>query len=120
MLVMMPFKMDKEEKTKLLFQAKLDSLVGNDQAMEKEQRAIRKRIDLLNGEILKYENNLGFFANADESNPLFKNVMKDIDRTKAEIDACKAQLKMMRMAKKAAKEAEAVTEASEDVVSEDE
>lgn len=98
--------MDTEEKTKLLFQAKLDTLVGNEQAMEKEQRFIRKRIDTLKQDILKYENNLAFFANADESNPLFKNVMKDIDQTKEQIEACKAQLKMIREAKKAAIAAE--------------
>lgn len=95
-------KMDKEEKQKMLFQSKLDTIVGNEQSIEKEQRAIRKRIDQLNQDILKFENNLGFFANADESNPLFKNVMKDIDKTKAQIDDCKAQLKMIREAKKAA------------------
>jgi len=95
-------KMDKDEKQKMLFQSKLDTLVGNDQLMEKEQQFIRRRIDQLNQDILKYENNLGFFANADESNPLFKNVMKDINQTKSQIDDCKAQLKMIREAKKAA------------------
>ena len=95
-------KMDKDEKQKMLFQSKLDTLVGNDQLMEKEQQFIRRRIDQLNQDILKYENNLGFFANADESNPLFKNVTKDINQTKSQIDDCKAQLKMIREAKKAA------------------
>lgn len=105
-------KMDKEEKQKMLFQSKLDTIVGNEQSIEKEQRAIRKRIDQLNQDILKFENNLGFFANADESNPLFKNVMKDIDKTKAQIDDCKAQLKMIREAKKAADAKSKVVEAT--------
>lgn len=95
-------KMEKNEKDKILFQAKIDSIKGNansDNLIEKEQRAIRTKIDHLKKDLLQFENNLSFFANADESNPLFKNVMDNIDKTKAEIEAQKAKLKMFRKAK---------------------
>lgn len=92
-------KMDKKEKEKVLFQAKIDSLKGSsnsDGLLEKEQRHIRTKIDGLKKDLLQFENNLAFFSNADESNPLFKNVMDSIERTKAEIEAHKAKLKQIR------------------------
>lgn len=96
-------KLDKEEKDKMLFQAKLDTMMGSansDRLIEQEQRAIRSKIDTLNKEINQLENNLGFFANADESNPLFKNVMTNIDKAKGQIEAHKQRLKAIRQATK--------------------
>ena len=42
--------------------------------------------------ITQLENNLQFFSNVDESNPLVKDVIKNIDRHKKELDTWKAKL----------------------------
>lgn len=93
--------LDKGEKEKMLFQAKLDTMLGNsnsDKLLDQERNDLRYKIDGLKKEILQYENNLSFFANADESNPLFKNVMSSIEKAKNEIEAHKLRLKLIREA----------------------
>lgn len=95
--------LDKEAKEKMLFQAKLDTMLGSansDRLIEQEQLAIRSKIDTLNKEVNQFENNLSFFSNADDSNPLFKNVMTSIDKAKAEIEGHKLRLKIIRQATK--------------------
>ena len=95
--------MDANEKEKILFQAKLDSIIGSpnsDTLIQKERHFIRGKIDKINKEINQYETNLAFFSNADESNPLFKNVMDNIEKSKAEIEGWKVRLKMIREAEK--------------------
>ena len=95
--------LDKEAKEKMLFQAKLDTMLGSsnsDRLIEQEQMATRAKIDGLNKEILQFENNLSFFSNADDSNPLFKNVMTSIEKAKAEIEGHKLRLKIIRQATK--------------------
>ncbi len=95
--------LDKEAKEKMLFQAKLDTMKGSansDHLIEQEQQFLRGKIDVLNKEILQYQNNLSFFANADESNPIFKNVMASIKKAQDEIEAHKTRLKLIRQASK--------------------
>lgn len=92
-------KMDEEEKQKLLFEAELEAISSSDnkdQMLDNQRNKIRGKINKLKQEVQQYENNLSFFANADESNPLFKNVMDNIASSKAQIDELKAQLKMIR------------------------
>lgn len=108
--------MDKEEKAKMMFEAKLNSLLGGknqEYNLDKERSVIKSKISALNAEIAKYETNMAFFANADENNPLFKSVNESIAKSKNEIDALKTQLKMINVAKNAsnkAAEAEAALE----------
>ncbi|MBN4070997.1 DUF349 domain-containing protein [Crocinitomix catalasitica] len=94
-------KIDKVEKERILFRAKLDSMLGSpnkDHLIQKEQTFIRSRIDKINKELNQYETNLAFFANADESNPLFKNVMQNINNSKSQVEGLKERLKMIRAA----------------------
>lgn len=96
-------KIDKEEKEKVLFQARIDTIVSSnnkEKLIEQETGSIRQKIDALNKEILKFENNLSFFSNADEKNPMFKSVNDNIKRNKAEIESLKLRLKMLREANK--------------------
>lgn len=96
--------LDKEEKEKMMFQAKLDTIMGSpnkDKMIEQEQRSIRNKIDGLNKEIMQFENNLTFFSNADESNPLFKNVKSNIEKAKEQIEGHKLRLKLIRQANNA-------------------
>ena len=97
--------MDADEKVKVLFEAKLNSLMGGanqGRNLDNERNSIRGKITKLNAEIVKFETNMAFFANADESNPLFKSVNESITKTRNEIDALKAQLKMINVAENAA------------------
>jgi hypothetical protein len=96
-------KIGKEEKEKVMFQAKIDSIMtsGNkEKLIDQETSTIRQKIDILNKEILKYETNLGFFSNADAKNPLFKSVNDNIQRNKEEIESLKLRLKLIRQAAK--------------------
>lgn len=110
-------KMDASEKAKLLFEDKLNSLFsGKNQEdnVDRERSFIRQKIGGLNAEIAKLETNMAFFANADESNPLFKSVNENIAKLNAEIDGHKAQLKMINVAANAAKkEAEEAEQANQ-------
>jgi hypothetical protein len=96
-------KIDKEEKEKILFQAKIDSILtsnNKEKLIDQETGSIRQKIDTLNKEVLKYETNLAFFSNADEKNPLFKSVNDNIRRNKEEIESLKLRLKLIRQATK--------------------
>lgn len=96
-------KIDKEEKEKAMFQAKIDTILASnnkEKLIEQETNGIRQRIDGLTKEILKLENNMAFFSNADEKNPLFKSVNDNIRRNKEEIESLKVRLKLIRQATK--------------------
>ncbi len=92
-------KMDKSEKDKILYQAKLDSIKGSpnkEDQIDKERNYIRKQIDKLKSDLNKYETNMSFFTNMDDSNPLFKGVKENIAKSEAEIESLKNKLKMLR------------------------
>jgi len=94
---------NKEEREKVMFQAKIDSMSssGNKEKLfDQETGTIRIKIESLNKEVNQYENNLSFFSNANDKNPLFKNVNDNIKRVKDEIEALKIRLKMIRQAAK--------------------
>jgi hypothetical protein len=111
--------MDADEKAEMLFGAKRESMLGGpnqERNLDNERSFIKGKIDKLNGEITKLETNMAFFANADESNPLFKSVIDNINKIKSEIEGLKAQLKMINIAENAAKKS-AEEAASEEVES---
>ena len=94
---------NKEEKEKVMFQAKIDSIASSsnkEKLFDHEAGSIRYKIDQLTRELMQFENNLAFFSNADDKNPLFKNVNDNIRRTKDDIDSLKIRLKMIRQAAK--------------------
>lgn len=89
-------KLDKVEKEKVLFEAKIDSLKSSlnpAKTIQVEKEKIRKRITELTKEISNYENNLGFFSASKGSESLFKGVKDKIDGGKANIEKLKRQLK---------------------------
>jgi hypothetical protein len=94
---------NKEEKEKVMFQARIDSISASsdkERLFDHEAGQIRQKIDHLNREIIQYENNLSFFSNADDKNPLFKNVNDNLRRAKEEVETLKVRLKMVRQAAK--------------------
>lgn len=77
-------KMDKTEVEMIKFENKLDNLAQPDDTrlLDNEHNFIRKKIDEVKGEINQLENNLQFFTNIDETNPLVKDVLNNIENHK--------------------------------------
>ena len=101
--------LDKSEKIKVLFQAKLDGLLSSpnpEKSLNHERNNIRQDIDKQIKEKTQLETNLGFFANADDNNPLLKSAKQSIAKIEAEIDKLKAQLKLINQAEKQLKQVE--------------
>ena len=106
--------LDKEEKAKVLYQAKLDSIASSpnpEKGIEIERYGIRQKMDELTKEKGQLENNLSFFANAKDDNPLLKNARKSIANVQNNLDNCKIQLRMLSQL---AKELEPVEEIVEE------
>mgnify|MGYP000343731234 FL=1 len=76
--------MDKTEVEMIKFENKLDNLSQPDDTrlLDNEHNFIRKKIDEVKGEINQLENNLQFFTNIDETNPLVKDVLNNIENHK--------------------------------------
>ena len=80
----------------------------DDRAISNERTFIRRKIDESKAEIRQLENNLQFFSNASEDNPLVQDVIKNIDQHKAALETWQAKLKKLNILKNnRTKEAEA-------------
>lgn len=91
-------KLEGEEKNKVMFQAKLDTLAGSPDSTKlfaREKADLRKKIDVLQQDILQLENNLGFFAKSKGADALKKDVEKKIERAKDEILAIRQKIKLI-------------------------
>lgn len=64
--------------------------------IEKEEYFLRKKIGETKAEITQLENNLQFFSNVDETNPLVRDVLKNIQKHKDQLDTWKAKLKKIK------------------------
>lgn len=71
----------------------------NDSAIGNERVFIRRKIEESKAEIRQLENNLQFFSNASEDNPLVKEVIKNIDKHKEALETWKAKLKKLNILK---------------------
>ncbi|WP_412561328.1 DUF349 domain-containing protein [Winogradskyella sp. MIT101101] len=92
-------KMDKSKLEMVKFESKLENLASNDndtRLLDNEQNFIRKKISEVKSEINQLENNLQFFSNVESDNPLVKDVHKNIDRHKKELDTWKAKLSKLK------------------------
>jgi hypothetical protein len=69
----------------------------NDRAISNERTFIRRKIDESKNEILQLENNLQFFSNASEDNPLVKDVIKRVETHKQSLETWKAKLKNLNI-----------------------
>ena len=71
----------------------------DDRAINNERAYIRKKINESKSEIRQLENNLQFFSNASEDNPLVQDVVKNIERHKQSLDTWMAKLKKLNILK---------------------
>jgi len=65
---------------------------NNARKLNNEQLFVRKKIDEITREIKQLENNISFISNASEDNPLVKNVYKNIENYKKELEVWKQKL----------------------------
>jgi hypothetical protein len=64
--------------------------------LDSEQLFIRKKIDEVSREIQQLENNLGFFSNAKDNNPLVLNVKNKVESFKKDLSLWKQKLNYLR------------------------
>ena len=91
-------KMDKSELEMIKFENKLENLSQPDDTrlLDNEHNFIRKKIDELKAEINQLENNLLFFSNVDEDNPLVKDVLNNIENHKENLSVWEEKLKKIK------------------------
>lgn len=83
--------MDKNEAMLIQFRNNIDSFVeqNNERKLNNEILFIRRKMDEISKEIKLQENNLGFFKHTDANNPLLKNVHKNMEKYKDELQVWK-------------------------------
>jgi len=88
----------KKESELIKFDNKLNTLVNRDdeRKLRNEHFFISKKIDETRDEIRQLENNLGFFQNVDSNNPLVKDVHKNIEKHKEQLEVWKAKLSKIK------------------------
>ena len=69
----------------------------DDRAIGNERVFIRRKIDESKSEIRQLENNLQFFSNDSEDNPLVQEVIKNIDKQKEALQTWKEKLKKLNI-----------------------
>ncbi|MGY0408270.1 MAG: DUF349 domain-containing protein, partial [Polaribacter sp.] len=79
--------LDKQEISMLKFKNLIDGYIANNDVrkLDSEQLFLRKKIEEVGREIQQLENNLGFFSNAKQDNPLVLNVKKQVDTFKKDL-----------------------------------
>ncbi|APY12078.1 chromosome segregation protein [Seonamhaeicola sp. S2-3] len=90
--------MDKNEIEMIKFENKLDTLNNPEDTrnLDNERAFIRKKIDEVKGEINQLENNLQFFTNVDDDNPLVKEVRNNIKAHKESLKLWKIKLQKIK------------------------
>ncbi|WP_100616115.1 DUF349 domain-containing protein [Confluentibacter citreus] len=91
-------KMDKDELEMIKFENKLEDLNNSDnnKNLDNERSFISKKIDDIKGQINQLENNLQFFTNVDEDNPVVKEVLNNIENHKDELKLWKKKLSKIK------------------------
>ena len=90
--------MDKAKMEMIKFENKLENLSNPDDTrlLDNEQNFIRKKISEIKSEINQLENNMQFFSNVDETNPLVRDVIKNIKNHKNNLQTWKDKLRKVK------------------------
>jgi predicted DNA-binding protein YlxM (UPF0122 family) len=72
--------LSKSDISKAMYNNKLQLIKGNQDAIHKELSMVRKKIEETKNKLNQLENNLQFFADGSEKNPLVKKVHADIEK----------------------------------------
>ena len=81
----------KNESELLKYNHKLENFSNDRRSLDNEHNFIRKKIDEVKSEINQLENNLQFFSNVKDDNPLVKEVHKNIEKYKAALQTWNAK-----------------------------
>ncbi|MFJ1430765.1 DUF349 domain-containing protein [Capnocytophaga canimorsus] len=89
---------DKQEIELIKYNNKLERLVCQDDedSLNHELIFVRRKIEEAKAEVLQLENNLQFFSNVDEKNPLVREVIKNIENHKETLKTWEAKLRELR------------------------
>ncbi|WP_299671905.1 DUF349 domain-containing protein [uncultured Polaribacter sp.] len=90
--------LDKKEVAMMKFTNLADGLAANEdfRKLDSEQLYVRKKIDEVVREIQQLENNLGFFSNAKDDNPLVLNVKNRVNEFKEDLAIWKEKLSYLK------------------------
>ena len=90
--------MTKAESDLLKYDNKLATMANTEDKrhLDNEHNFIRKKIDDVKAEINQLENNLQFFSNATDDNPLVKDVYKNIEKHKTDLTTWQAKLRKIK------------------------
>ena len=90
--------LDKKEISMLKFTHVVDGMAVNEdfRKLDSEQLFVRKKIDEVVKEMQQLENNLGFFSNAKDDNPLVLNVKNRVAEFKEDLNIWKEKLKYLK------------------------
>lgn len=83
--------LNKEAMDDLKYSLKLETISQDQHLFNKEVTFIRKKMDEIKSEINQLENNLQFFSNVEDDNPLVKEVHKNIEKHKADLKSWNAK-----------------------------
>ncbi|TYA94764.1 DUF349 domain-containing protein [Seonamhaeicola marinus] len=89
---------EKNEVEMIKFENRLDSINSseNSRDLDNERNFIRKKIDEVKSKINQLENNLQFFTNVDDDNPLVKDVRNNISKHEEELQLWKSKLQKIK------------------------
>ncbi len=90
--------LSKNEAEIIKFETKLESLnnAQDSRHLDNEREFIRKRINEVKAEINQLENNLQFFQNVNDENPLVQEVHKNIEKHKQDLNLWKTKLRKIK------------------------
>lgn len=90
--------MDKAEKRDIQFKTRIETIVADDDQtkLNDELYKLQQNSKKCKEELTLLENNLGFFKNAKDDNPLLKEVRKNIERQKEKLDEIKSRMAYIR------------------------
>lgn len=82
----------------LKYEKKVQALdeADDDQKIRNEHYFLSKKIEETKGEIRQLENNLQFFSNVDEGNPMVQDVMKNIENHKEDLRVWEEKLRKIK------------------------
>lgn len=90
--------LDKNELVLLKFKMAIDGYKASNNytKIDGEHQFLRKKIDEITKEKQQLDNNMNFFANTSDDNPLLKKVKNDIQKIQDDLDVLKEKLEYLR------------------------
>jgi len=90
--------MDKAEKRDIQFKTRIEAIVAEDDdaKLSEELYKLQQNSKKCKEELLLLENNISFFKNAKDDNPLLKEVRKNIERQKEKFEEIKSRMAYLR------------------------